>query len=213
MSKPAFNRLNFAEAAVEVEPHADGGMVLRSPQPLGAIGRCVGEWLEHWSSVAPERVFLAERRNGEWYKVTYGAALAAVRCLGQALVNRQLSPQRPVAIISDNGVDHALLMLAAMHVGVPAAPVSAAYSLISKDHGKLKHILEVLEPGLVFAADGARFGAALKAVDLKGAEVVGSTNPPDEIRTTAFADLLATQAAAGVDAAFAAVGPDTIAKI
>src|SRR3989338_3661963 len=188
MSKPAFNRLNFAEAAVEVEQHADGGMVLRSPQPLGAIGRCVGEWLEHWSSVAPERVFLAERRNGEWYEVTYGAALAAVRCLGQALVNRQLSPQRPVAILSDNGVDHALLMLAAMPVEVP-------------------------DPGRVLAADGARFGAALKAVDLKGAEVVVSTNPPDEIRTTAFADLLATQAAAGVDAAFAAVGPDTIAKI
>jgi feruloyl-CoA synthase len=212
MSKPPFNRLNFAAAAVEVEPHADGGMVLRSPQALGAIGRCTGEWLEHWGTTAPERPFLAERRTGDWHKVSYGAALKAVRSLGQALVDRGLSPQRPVVILSDNGVDHALLMLAAMHVGVPAAPISAAYSLMSKDHGKLKHILELLEPGLVFAADGARFRAALKAVDLKGAEVVVSANPPEGLKTTAFTDLLATPAGAGVAAAFAAVGPDTIAK-
>jgi len=212
MSKPPFNRLNFAPATVAVEAHADGSMILRSPQALGTIGRCVGEWLEHWGRTTPERTFLAERRNGEWAKLSYGAALATVRSLGQALLDRRLSPQRPVVILSDNGIDHALLMLAAMHVGVPAAPVSAAYSLMSKDHSNLRYIFELLEPGLVFAADGARFAAALKALDLKGAEIVISSNPPAGLPSTAFAELLATTAGPQVDAAYAAVGPDTIGK-
>lgn len=212
MSKPPFNRLNLADASVVLEPQADGAIVLRSPQPLQGIGRCVGEWLEHWGSSAPERVFLAERRNGAWYQLTYGTALAAVRALGQALVERQLSPHRPVVVLSDNSIDHALLVLAAMHVGVPAAPVSAAYSLTSTDYGKLRHILDLLEPGLIFAADGTRFAAALQAVDLKGAELVVSSNPPAGLKATAFAELLATPPGDGVAAAYAAVGPDTIAK-
>jgi feruloyl-CoA synthase len=214
MSKPPFNRVSFAPAAVDVTALREGGYLLRSPQPLGPFSRCVGEWLEHWARESPERNFLAERApDGQWRRVSYAQALGAARAIGQALLDRKLGVERPVAILSDNSVDHALLALGAMHVGVPVSPISAAYSLISRDHAKLKYILELLTPGLVFVQDGAKFGAALRAVDLKGAELVVAANPPEELAATAFAKLLATEPGKGVDEAHGEVGHDTIAKI
>ena len=156
-AKPSFAPINFAPAAVDVERRADGSLVLRSPQALKPYARCVGEWLVRWAREAPERVFLAERCATGWQKVCYGEALEAACAIGSALLRRGLSAQRPVAILSDNGIDHALLMLGAMHVGVPVAPVSPAYSLMSRDHAKLKGIFQLLRPGLVYAADGSRF--------------------------------------------------------
>ena len=156
---------------------------------------------------------IAERAGAGWRRLRYGEALAAVRRIGQALLDRGLSAQRPVAILSDNSVDHALLALGAMHVGVPVAPVSPAYSLVSRDHAKLRHILAQLQPGLVFAADGARFAPALHAVGLGGAELVVGGARPDGMPATPFAELLGTPAGPAVDAAFERVGPDTVAKI
>jgi feruloyl-CoA synthase len=124
--------------------------------------------------------------------------LEAVRRIGGSLLARGLTPSTPVAILSDNSVNHALLALGAMHVGVPVAPISPAYSLISKDHAKLKGIFDLLQPGLVYADDAGRFAAALAAVG-------ASTTPIDA--------LLETDHTARADQAFAAVGPDTIAKI
>jgi feruloyl-CoA synthase len=158
----------------------------------------VGEWLVRWAGEAPERVFLAERAGDGWRRLTYRDALAAVRRVGQALLDRGLDATRPVAILSENGVDHALLALGAMHVGVPAVPVSPAYSLMSKDFGKLKEIFDLVRPGLVYAADPARFGPALEAV---GA------------RATPIAELLERAPTPRVDEAFARIGPDTVAKI
>ena len=165
MSKPPFNRVSFAPAAVDVTALREGGYLLRSPQPLEPYSRCIGEWLEHWAREAPERTFLAERApDGQWRRVSYSQALAAARAIGQALLERKLGVERPVAIISDNGVDHALLALGAMQVGVPVSPISAAYSLVSRDYAKLKYILELLAPGMVFAQDGAKFAAALRQI-------------------------------------------------
>lgn len=214
MSKPPFAKINFAPAAVEVKPLANGGMILRSPQRIGPYSRGVGEMLEHWAREAPDQVFLAERDGAHgWRRVTYRSVLGAVRSIGQALLERKLSAERPVVILSDNSIDHALLALAAMHVGVPVAPVSAAYSLLSKDFAKLKHILALLTPGLIYAQDGARFANALAAVELNGAEVVVSANPPANLAATPFGALLETTPRAAVDQAFAGVGPDTVAKI
>ena len=139
-------------------------MVLRSPQPLQPYERCVGEWLEKWARQAPGRVFLAERQGEAWRRVTYAQALDAARRIGQALLERGLGPEKPLAILSDNSVDHALLALGAMHAGVPVAPVSPAYSLMSKDFAKLKAIAELLRPGLVWVDDAKKYGAALAAV-------------------------------------------------
>ncbi len=213
MSKPPFAPLSFAPPAVEVERIADGGLVLTSPQPLDDYPPKLGLLLERWATETPERTFLAERAGDGWREVGYGEALAAVRALAQALLERGLGPERPVVILSDNGVDNGLLQLAAMHAGIPVAPISPAYSLMSRDHAKLHHIFELVTPGLVYAADGARFAAALGAVGLADRELVVSANPPDGIAATPFAALRATAPGAAVDAAFAAVGPDTVAKI
>ncbi|HEV3011144.1 MAG TPA: AMP-binding protein, partial [Burkholderiales bacterium] len=191
--------MRLAPAKVELEKRADGSMLLRSPQKLGPYARCVTEWLVNWSDKAPERVFLADRgTNNSWRKLTYRETYGAVRRIGQALLDRNLNAERPVAILSDNGIDHALLALGAMHVGVPVAPVSPAYSLMSKDFGKLKAIFELVKPGLVFAADTQKFAPALAAVGAKSTSVI---------------EMLETNPGSTLEREFAKVRPETVAKI
>src|SRR5436190_2751186 len=125
--------LRLARAAVNVERRGSA-IYLRSPQKLGPYARCITEWLSMWSDKAPEPLFLAERKGDDWRKLGYREAYGAVRRIGQALLERGLNAERPVAILSDNSIDHALLALGAMHVGIPAAPISPAYSLMSQDH-------------------------------------------------------------------------------
>ncbi len=189
--------LRFAPARVDVERRKDV-LYLRSPQKLGPYPRCVTEWLTQWSDKAPTRVFLAERKGEGWRKLTYRETYGAVRRIGQALLERGLGPEKPVAILSDNGIDHALLTLGAMHVGIPAAPVSPAYSLMSKDFGKLKYIFDLIKPGLVYAAEPKKFEPALAAV---GAKV------------TSVAELLEQTPGSLVERDHARVRPDTVAKI
>ena len=119
-------RLRYAPAEVNVEKRADGAMILRSPQPLKRYARAVGDWLLHWYDHAPDRTFIAERKGENWRRVSYRDALSDARRIGQALLNLGLNAERPVAILSDNSVDHALLALGAMHVGVPVAPTAAS---------------------------------------------------------------------------------------
>ena len=191
--------MKFAPPQVELQKRPDGSLLLRSPQKLGAYARCVTEWLVQWSDKAPERVFLAERgKNDSWRNFTYRETYGAVRRIGQALLDRNLSAERPVAILSDNSIDHALLSLGAMHVGIPVAPVSPAYSLMSKDFGKLKHIFELVQPGLVFAADPQKFAPALAAVGAKSVSV---------------AEMLETNPGSTQEREFSKVKPETVAKI
>jgi feruloyl-CoA synthase len=190
--------LELAPAHVDVERRDDGTLVLRSPLALGEVARSAGEWLVRWAGEAPGRVFLAEREAGGWRRVTYREALDATLRIGAALLARGLGPRRQVAILSDNGIDHALVMLGAMHVGVPVAPISPAYSLLSRDFAKLRAIFRLVAPGLVFAAEASRFQPALDAV---GADA------------TPMGELLQGAAGPAAAEAFAAVGPDTVAKI
>ncbi|HEY0557095.1 MAG TPA: feruloyl-CoA synthase [Thermoanaerobaculia bacterium] len=207
MTKPPFKPLRLGPVDIEVRALPDGGMVLRSRHALRPYPRCVGEMLRHWAQAAPERTFLAERdAEGGWRRVSYRAALDAVERIAGALLARGLSPDRPVALLSDNGVNHGLLQLAAMHMGVPAVPVSPAYSLLAQDHAQLRYIAGLTRPGLVYAADGDRFAKALAAV----AEVV----PDAEIVTgTSFDTLLAAEPGRDVEERFAEIGLDTVAKI
>jgi feruloyl-CoA synthase len=188
-------------------------MLLRSPQQLQAYPPRLSDMLCHWAARAPDRVFLAERvaDQRDWRKLTYAQTLAAVQRIGQALLDRKLSADRPVAILSDNSVDHALMTLAAMHVGVPVVPISPAYSLASKTFAKLRHMIDTVGPGLVFVADGEAFAPALQAVAPQAEIVVGGN--PGTIISTAFAELCNTSSTVAVDDAAERVGPDTIAKI
>jgi feruloyl-CoA synthase len=190
--------MRLAPREVELDRLSNGSIVMRSRQALGPHARCVGEWLVHWADKAPDRLFLAERVNNEWRTSSYRQTLEAVRRIGQSLLDRGLGPERPVAILSDNSIDHALLALGAMHVGVPVAPISPAYSLMSSDFAKLRAVFELLRPGLVWTSDPKRFAPALAAV---GASV------------TPLGQLTATPAGPLVDEAFARLTPDTVGKI
>jgi len=203
----------FATPTVEVERTPEGGMILRSPVPLGETARSIGQKLAQWAAFVPHRVFLAERAGADWRRVTYGETHEAARAIGQALLDSKLGAERPVMILSDNSIDHALLALGAMHVGIPAAPVSTAYSLVSRDYVKLRSVAAQLTPGLIYADDGARYAAALEAIKDTGAEIVVSRNPPPGMTAVPMAELRATEPRQALEDAFHRVGPDTVAKI
>ncbi|MGA6941206.1 MAG: feruloyl-CoA synthase, partial [Pseudolabrys sp.] len=169
--------------------------------------------LEHWAKTAPDRLFLAQRdAQDQWRKRSYAETLADVRRIGAALLRRGLSAERPLVILSGNGIDHALLALGAMYVGIPYAPISPAYSLMSNDFGKLRTIISLLTPGVVFANDGGPFARAIYETVPDEIEFVVARNPLGDRKTTMFADLLGAEDATGVAAAHRAVSPDTIAK-
>jgi feruloyl-CoA synthase len=196
-----------------LERLADGTIYIRCGQPLGSYHATLSEPLDKWAQAAPERVFLAQRGEGDrWRRLGYAQVHDTVRRIAASLLRRGLSAERPIAVISGNDIEHALLGLAATYVGIPYAPISPAYSLMSGDFGKLRMILDLLTPGLVFASDGAAFGRAIAACVPEGTELVVTRNPPPERKATMFAALAGAEDAAGVAAAQAAVTPDTIAK-
>jgi feruloyl-CoA synthase len=198
---------------VVVERRPDGTIHLKSPHALAPYPAKLTERLEYWAATAPGRVYLAQRdATGGWRKLTYAETLEKVRRIGAALLQRELSPARPVAILSGNDIEHALVGLAAMYVGVPYAPVSPAYSLISDDFGKLRSIVELLTPGLVFTADGEPYRRAIEAVVPPDVEVVVGRNPLPGRPTTPLQTLLTPAATADADGAHARVRPDTIVK-
>jgi len=184
---------------VIAERHAGGVVHLRSPHELGPYPRKLTERLEHWAKLAPDRVLLAQRdAAGGWRTLSYAQALARARRVGAALLERKLSANRPLVVLSGNDFEHALLHLGAMYVGIPYAPVSPAYSLLSSDFGKLRYICDLLTPGLVFAASEAQYKGAIQAVVPAGTEVLYS--------------LPEAEPGKAVDAAHARVGPETIVK-
>jgi feruloyl-CoA synthase len=205
--------LAFGPPDVTVERRPDGALLVRSPHPLGSYPRAMTDWLDHWAKVAPDRVFVAEPAGAAWRKVTYAQARDAARSIAQGLIDRGLDVERPVAILSGNSVDHALVGLGAMIAGVPYAPVSPPYSLVARDFAKLKSIIAILTPGLLFVSDGAPFAAAIEAAAPKDVEVVACANPPATRPSATLASLLARRAGPDVDAAQAKVGPDTVAKL
>jgi feruloyl-CoA synthase len=198
---------------VVLEKSADGVMHIRAAQPLGKYHRKLSDALEHWTKTAPERTFLAQRDSqGDWRKLSYAQVLSDVRRIGAALLRRGLSPDKPIVVLSGNDIEHALLGLAATYVGIPYAPISPAYSLMSSDFGKLRMIFELLTPGLVFVNDGGPFARALYAAVPDEIELVVARNPLGDRKTTLFSDLLGAPDDASVDAAHDAVTPDTIVK-
>jgi len=204
-------RLGAPDAVVE--RRADGTIYVRAGRTLAPYHGKLTEPLEKWARLAPDRVFLARRgADGRWRTLTYAQVRDQVRRIGAALLRRGLSPERPIVVLSGNDIEQALLGLAAMYVGIPYAPISPAYSLMSSDFGKLRAIIALLTPGLVFANDGQVFARALCAAVPDDIELVVTRHPPGERPATLFADLIGVDDSAGVDAAHAQVTPDTIAK-
>ncbi|MFP6746758.1 MAG: feruloyl-CoA synthase [Alphaproteobacteria bacterium] len=200
--------LEYLEPRVEVSRREDGSIILSSPHPLSQGVRQLGVYLRHWAAAAPERAFLAERDEGAsgrgWRELTFGAARSQADAISQALLDRGLGPERPLMILSGNSLRHGVLTHGAMQVGIPVAPVSPAYSLMSQDFAKLRHIFELVRPATIFVEDRAPFAKALDSLDLAGVEVLDGG--------AGFEQLLAATPGDKVEAAFAATGPDSVAK-
>ena len=210
---PAFRHANVGgclDARVERRP--DGSVVLRSTEALHWYPARLSDCLERYAGEAPERVFAAQRSGqGEWRTVTYAQMLARARSIGQALLDLGLCAERPIAILSDNDLEHLSIMMGAMWAGVPTVSVSTAYSLVSVDHGKLRHIVSTTTPGAVYAC-GERFGDAIRAAFADDVTVILGGGGLGERPVWSFDDLAGTPPGAGVDAAHDATGPDTIVK-
>ena len=205
---------DFAPPAVSVERRRDGCVLLRSPQPLREHATNLGRLLFEWAGTSPERVFLAERGpGGAWRTVSYAQAARAASCVAQALIDRGLDQSRMVMVLSGNGSDHALLMLGAFLAGVPICPVSPAYSLLSTDYARLRHIHRRIEPALLYVDSYDAFRPALEALDLSRTEVVCSSGLPPGAAGTRFAELLATADTPQVQRRAESVSAGHVAKV
>jgi len=209
-----YRTVHFGISGVDVVSVADTDTrIVKTRQPLADYPARLTDRLKHWAAVAPERSFMAKRdAAGVWQHVSYAQALQNARHLGQALLDRGLSAERPLLILSENDLEHAMLALACHYVGVAYAPVSSAYSLLSKDYAKLRHAVKLLTPGMAFATNGEQFGDAVNATMTSDIEFVATTAPSTRRTTSAYADLLATPITDAVERAHAATNPDTIVK-
>jgi feruloyl-CoA synthase len=214
-AKPAFRKIEWLPRDIAVERRPDGVIVLTSRTPLKPYEKHIPASLAKWAIERPDRTWLAQRTGADrqWRRLSYGEAKRDVDALTQGILNLALEAGRPVAILSGNSIEHALMTQAAMQARLPAAPVSPAYSLQSQDHAKLKYLFDLIKPALVMVQDGPTFGKALCALDLDGVTIVHVDRPAEGIDSIAFADLLATPVTKDVADSIARITPDTVGKL
>lgn len=218
MTTAQYRPLTFGVTQATLRDGEAGVHYLVADQALAPYPERLTDRLVHWARERPQQTLFAQRQrmadgsSGNWQHISFAQALDAARRIGQALLDRGLSAERPVLVLSENDLEHALLALGCMVAGIPWCPTSPAYSLISQDFDKLKHVVKTLTPGLVFASDANRYARAMLATLGDDVELVCTEGTVPGRDTTSFASLLATEATAAVDAAMAATGPDTIVK-
>lgn len=215
LTKPAFRKIKWLERNIAVERRPDGVVILKSRIPLKAYEKHIPASLAKWAREAPERTWLAQRAGADrqWRKLSYGEAKRTVDALTQGLLDLKLEPGSPVAILSGNSIEHALMTMAAMQARFPAAPVSPAYSLMSQDHLKLKYLFDLIKPRVVMVQDGPTFAKALGALDLTGVTVIHVARPCEGVESIAFSDLAATLGTGDVEDSIARITPDTVGKL
>jgi feruloyl-CoA synthase len=209
-----FKPIDFLSRDVRLDRRSDGTSILQSNHKLKSYERHVPAFLAKWAAEAPERVWLAQRRgpSRDWTKVTYGEARQQVDAVTQALLDRGFGPDRPVMILSSNSIEFALLAMAAMQARAPVAPVSPAYSVMSQDHAKLRHVFDLIRPGLVFMQNGEIYAGALAALDLEGVLLVHVEKAPPKMQSLPWSELVATRPTDAVGRSVAAIEPGTIGK-
>lgn len=203
----------FWSPKLDVTCRAGGVILIRQTEPLGDWGRALPDRLVYWATKEPDRIFLARRdHGGDWQRLSYGQVLTFVRRIGAGLLARGLGPDRPLLILSENALEHACFGLAAQYVGVPYAPVSPAYSLTSKDHSKLKGIVDTLQPGMIFAQDGQRFATAIAAIHQPGMDIVLAENTGAVNGAMPYAGFGDGANSDAAEAAFSQLSNQTVAK-
>ncbi|WP_236439940.1 feruloyl-CoA synthase [Pseudomonas syringae] len=209
---PRYRQVSIGHPAVEVREEK-GFLHMRALEPLAELPRRLLERLVHWAEVRPQQTFLAARDNlGGWRTVSYADMLDSVRAIAQGLLKYDLSAEKPLALLSGNDIEHLQIALGAMYAGIPYCPVSPAYSVLSQDFAKLRHVCEVLQPGLVFVSDAAPFQRAIDAVIPADTPIMTVRGQLDGRRQIRFDTLLEQPGGAEAEAAFDSTGPDSIAK-
>ncbi|MDP3375143.1 MAG: feruloyl-CoA synthase, partial [Hydrogenophaga sp.] len=218
MTPAKYRPLTFGVTRAVLRDGETGVHYLRADNALPPYPERLTDRLVHWAQVRPDQTLFARRvknadgSTGDWRHISFAQALDAARRIGQGLLNRGLSTERPVLILSENDLEHALLALGCLYAGVAYCPTSPPYSLISQDFDKLHHVVKTLTPGLVFASDANRYARAMLATLGDDVELVCTEGTVPGRATTSFAALLATEPTPAVDAAMAATGPDTVTK-
>ena len=209
-----FGNVNMQRFGVDVERRDDGTVVLRCQEPLGPTPSSIVAILRDHAAAHPDRDFLCERDDtGAWRRVTYAGMLAAANSIGQMLLDRGHAPDRPVALLSDNSINQAFMMFGAMTVGVPAMPVSPAYSLMSQDHEKLRMVIGHNDPSVIFVDNPAPFARALAALDMSGRTLVVGKMDGAPGGAVPLSDWLSAVPGPDVDKVAATITQDTIGKI
>lgn len=209
---PPFKPLPMLPPKIYSQRRPDGSYIIRSLYDLGDMHRSIAHLLEERATEHPTRNLLAQRTpQGPWRFITYGEANQRANAIAQALLDRKLGPDTPLLVISGNSIEHAVMMLGAMKARVPVAPVSVAYSLFSQDHGKLRHVVQLTKPKMIFADNGPLYARALQALDLAGVEVVTVVPAPD-VASTSYDSLLQTNAGPAVRASMDKIDHATVAK-
>lgn len=209
---PRYRAVSIGHAPVEVtEEH--GVLHMRSLEPLAELPARLLDRLVHWARVRPEQTFIAARQaDGDWRRVSYAQMLESVRAIAQALLSYGLSADKPLALLSGNDIEHLQVALGAMYAGIPYCPVSPAYSLLSQDFAKLRHVCDLLQPGLVFVSDAAAYQRAIDAVLPAETPLISVRGHVPGRAQVSFASLLQTPGGSAADQAFNTTGPDSIAK-
>lgn len=197
----------------QVQVRREGDVMYLNPQePLGAYPQRLAERLVQWAEQRGEQTFVARRgSDGQWLHISYADMLQRVRRIATWLLDQGLSAERPLVVLSGNDLEHVQLATAALYAGVPYCPVSPAYSLLSQDFSKLRHIVTTLQPGMVFAAD-ASYGRAIAAVFEASMPLILGQGELRGRASLSFAEVLATASTPRADQAFAQLQPHSVAK-
>lgn len=202
---------DYIQHRINCTTQGDGSLLLSSELRLGAVANSTGDWLHQWAEATPDSVFLMERSGAGWRQITYRDTLEQVRAIASALIERGMDSSTPIVVLSGPSIDHAVLMLAALYIGVPVAPLAEQYSLVPEAGERLDHCIRKIKPSLVFAQDAEKFRSALDRESISSIPNVTSTNSPSGAVT--FASLLKNRSNPSLDDAHRQVGPETLAKI
>ncbi len=215
MRRRPVRQVNVASLRATFEHSQHEVVHVRCTDALKEYPQRVTDSLDFWAAHYPERIFLAQRLpNGVWQTMTYSEARGRVRRLAAGLIKEGLSPDNPLMILSGNSIEHALLALAAMYIGIPYAPIAPSYSLGVRTYGALEHVWENFRPGMVFVQDGVAFTPALKAVVRdRTIRIVHHASPPKNFQSLHLSDLEDASPANAVEDANEQSGPNSIAKI
>jgi len=219
VTKPPFRKMNWLPRDIAIDRRADGTLVLESRIPLQPYAPHIPALVAKWAADRPDQTWIAQRKGAgrQWRRIAYAEGKALIDSLTQALLDLGVPAGRPLAILSGNSLEHALMTQAGMQARLPVAPFSPSYSLLSQDHAKLKYLFNLVKPAVVLVQDGVQFQKALNALQangqLDGLPVIHVDRAPEGIASHAFEALARTPVTPAVQASVDAITPETIGKL